>query len=121
MAATRSMKKLSVRKRRGIRVRKKIFGTAERPRLSVFRSAKHIYAQVIDDEQGKTLAAASSVSKGVSTEGSKKEVAAAVGKALADKCKELNIAEVSFDRNGFRYHGRVSAVADGAREGGLKF
>jgi len=121
MSATQSMKRLSVRKRRGIRVRKKIFGTSTRPRLSVFRSAKHIYAQVIDDEQGKTLASACSVGKNANSEGNKKDVAGAVGKALAEKCKELNIAEVSFDRNGFRYHGRVSAVADGAREGGLKF
>lgn len=122
MSTTQSMKKLSVRKRRGIRVRKKIFGNAARPRLSVFRSARHIYAQVIDDEQGKTLAAASSLAKGVSAEGAnKRQVAAAVGKLLAQQCIEKNIAEVSFDRNGFRYHGRISAMADGAREGGLKF
>ena len=119
--ATQSMKKLSNRQRRSIRVRKKIFGTAGRPRLSVFRSIKHIYAQVIDDEQGRTLAAASSKCSEVDAELSKKETAKKVGALLAERCKEQNITQVAFDRNGFRYHGRVQAVAEGAREGGLSF
>ena len=119
--ATQSMKKLSNRQRRSIRVRKKIFGTGARPRLSVFRSIKHIYCQVIDDEQGRTLASASSKCAEIGAELSKKEVAKKVGALLAARCKEQNITQVSFDRNGFRYHGRVQAVAEGAREGGLSF
>lgn len=110
----------SARLRRQARVRKKVTGTDERPRICVFRSNKHIYAQVISDEQGKTLAAASTLS---SEDGKKRGVEAAklVGLALAQLCKEKNITLVVFDRNGFLYHGRVKAVADGAREGGLKF
>jgi large subunit ribosomal protein L18 len=115
--------KLIGRSRRKVRVRKKIFGTAQRPRLSVFRSAKYIYAQVIDDVSGKTLASASSRSKGlrVSLSGNKTDRSKAVGLALAEACKNNQVTEVTFDRNGYRFHGRVKAVADGAREGGLEF
>ena len=104
------------------RVRKKIVGTDSRPRVCVFRSNKHIYAQVISDDQGKTLAAVSSLSGDVASAKARGvELAKHVGLALARVCKEKNIGEVVFDRNGFLYHGRVKAVADGAREGGLKF
>ena len=127
MASTQSGKKLDARRKRHIRIRKKIFGTVEKPRLSVFRSARHVYAQVVDDVDGRTLAAASSLTKSVqeavkdNTEGGKTTVAFEVGKALASLCKEKSIDAVSFDRAGFRYHGRVRALAEGAREGGLQF
>lgn len=105
-----------------MRIRKEIVGTAERPRLSVFRSNKEIYAQLVDDVEGKTLAAASSRDKEVgATEGSKQEIAAAVGKSLAERALKAGIESVSFDRGGYLYHGRVKSLADGAREGGLKF
>ena len=104
--------KNKVEKRR-LRVRKKIFGTKDRPRLSVFRSAKFMYAQIIDDEIGKTL---------VSARGSKKvEKAFEVGKELAKKAKKVKIEKVVFDKGSYRYHGRIKSLADGAREGGLKF
>jgi large subunit ribosomal protein L18 len=111
------------RERRKARVRKKVHGTAERPRLSVFRSTKHIYAQVIDDDVGKTLAAASTMAKGLREQisGKKSAKAGQVGQAIASRCKELGITKVVFDRNGFRYHGRVKAVAEAARQGGLTF
>ena len=118
---TQSMKKLDGRRKRHIRVRKKIFGTSERPRLCVFRSSKHIYAQVIDDEAGKTLAAASSSATGEQDTVGKVAGAKEVGRILAGKCVENNIETVIFDRSGYLYHGRVQALADGAREGGLKF
>jgi large subunit ribosomal protein L18 len=114
----------SARLRRKVRVRKKVTGTDSRPRICVFRSNKHIYAQVISDDQGKTLAAVSTVSDsfGESDKKAKRtEVAKRVGLALAKVCKEKNITQVVFDRNGFLFHGRVKALADGAREGGLKF
>ncbi|MEZ0310258.1 MAG: 50S ribosomal protein L18 [Myxococcota bacterium] len=115
-------KGLTGRQRRKLRVRKKVFGTAERPRLNVFRSAKHIYAQVIDDDKGMTLAAASSLAETVKKmDGKKSDIAKAVGSAVAQACKAANITAVVFDRNGYRYHGRIKAVADGAREGGLQF
>lgn len=101
-------------------IRKKVAGTAERPRLSVFRSNKAIYAQLIDDLAGHTLAAASSKDSSVSS-GSKVEQSMEVGKLLAEKAKALNISEAVFDRNGYRFHGRVKALADGAKENGLKF
>ncbi|SRR5690554_305319 len=105
-----------------MRIRKEIVGTAERPRLSVFRSNKEIYAQLVDDVEGKTLAAASSRDKEVAaTEGTKQDVAAAVGKSLAERALKAGIESVSFDRGGYLYHGRVKSLADGAREGGLKF
>lgn len=102
------------------RVRKKIFGTAECPRLAVFRSLKHISAQLIDDVQGHTIAAASSVEKGLSANGNA-EGAKKVGAALAERAKAAGVEKVVFDRGGFRYHGRVASLAEGAREGGLKF
>ncbi|MBM2805675.1 MAG: ribosomal protein [Deltaproteobacteria bacterium] len=112
------------RRRRQERVRKKVLGSDARPRICVFRSNKHIYAQVISDHQGKTLAAASTLS-GAQAEAAKQtkavETAKQVGLALAKACKEKNITKVVFDRNGFLFHGRVKAVADGAREGGLEF
>jgi large subunit ribosomal protein L18 len=116
-------KRVVGRVRRKIRIRKKVVGTTERPRLNVFRSAKHIYAQIIDDIKGVTVASASTVAKGVkgTVTGKKVDQAKAVGKALAETCKSKNIEAVVFDRGGFRYHGRVKAVAEGAREGGLKF
>ena len=103
------------------RIRKSLTGTAERPRLSVYRSNKEIYAQIIDDVTGKTLSAASSRDKGFKVSGNKEEVAKEVGKAIAEKAKEAGIEAVSFDRGGYLYHGRVKQLAEGAREGGLKF
>jgi large subunit ribosomal protein L18 len=104
------------------RIRKISFGTAERPRLSVYRSNKEIYAQVIDDNEGKTLVAASSRDKELSkTKGTKMEIAALVGKALAERALKAGIDAVAFDRGGNLYHGRVKSLAEGAREGGLKF
>ena len=100
------------------RIRGRISGTAQRPRMTVFRSNKQIYVQLVDDLAGKTLVAASS--KGL-TEGTKSEIAAQVGKAVAAKALEAGITEVVFDRNGFLFHGRVKSLADAAREGGLKF
>lgn len=102
------------------RLRKKVAGTAGRPRLAVYRSLKHISAQIIDDSTGTTLAAASSLEKGLSAKGNR-EGAKAVGTALAERAKAKGIASVVFDRGGFRYHGRVASLADGAREGGLEF
>lgn len=112
--------KNGARLRRHRRVRGKISGTTARPRLDVFRSAKHIYAQIIDDEQGVTLVAASSMDKDFEGFGGNVEAATAVGKKIAEKALEKGISEVVFDRGGFVYHGRVKALADGAREGGLK-
>ena len=110
------------RMKRHKRIRGKISGTAERPRLSVFRSEKHIYAQLIDDVAGRTLAAASSVEKGFTGgSGSNKEAARKVGNMIAERAKKAGIEEVVFDRGGYIYHGRVQELAEGAREGGLKF
>ena len=123
-AMTDSNQKVAGRLRRKRSIRKRISGNAERPRLSVFRTSMHMYAQVIDDDTGVTLAAASTLSPEVRTqrEGKKKsELAALVGQLVAQKCQAKNITKVVFDRNGFIYHGRVKAVADGAREGGLDF
>ncbi len=105
------------RVKRGIR--KKISGSAARPRLSVFRSNRHIYAQLIDDISGLTVASASSVQESVE-DGKPLVVGTAVGKLLAERAREAGVESAVFDRNGYRYHGRVRAVADGAREGGLK-
>lgn len=105
------------RVKRGIRG--KLLGTSERPRLSVFRSNKHIYAQIIDDANGHTLASASSHLEGV--EGNGVARSKTVGLKLAERAREAGVAEVIFDRNGYRYHGRVQALAEGAREGGLQF
>ena len=112
--------KNEARLRRHRRVRGKISGTAERPRLDVFRSAKHIYCQVIDDEQGVTLASASSMDKDFNAYGGNVEAAKKVGENIAKKCLEKGITEVVYDRGGFVYHGRVQALAEGAREAGLK-
>lgn len=104
------------------RIRKKISGSAQKPRLSVFRSNSDIYVQLIDDEQGKTLAAASSRDKDIQAQkGTKSEKSKLVGAAIARKASELGIQACTFDRGGNLYHGRVKAVADGAREGGLQF
>ncbi len=107
------------------RIRKKISGTSERPRLTVYRSQKHIYAQIIDDVAGKTLVTSSTLSKELKDEIAKVktpiEVCKVIGKAAAKKALEKNIKEVVFDRNGYLYHGRIKAIADGAREAGLKF
>lgn len=115
--------KLTGRERRKRRIRKHVTGTPERPRLAVFRSAKHIYAQVIDDLSGTTLAAASTMGKDArgKTDGKKTDVAKKVGMTLAAQCKAKSIQAVVFDRSGYRYHGRIKAIAEGAREGGLTF
>ena len=110
------------RLRRHLRGRKNITGTPERPRLVVFRSAKHIYAQVVDDTKGVTLFGASDRSEGIAIEGKGKTAKSfALGRHIAAKAKEKGIARVVFDRGGYQYHGRVKAVADGARKGGLEF
>ena len=113
--------KLDGRQRRKLRIRKKVEGDAERPRLTVFRSNKQIYAQVVDDASGATLAAASSVGLERPTEGGKQAVATVVGEAVAAACLQKGIKQVVFDRNGYIYHGRVKSLADGARKGGLNF
>lgn len=107
--------------RRHLRIRKKIHGTAERPRLAVFRSEKNIYAQIIDDVVGKTLVAASSLDKDFEGNGSNKEAAKKVGEMVAKKAIEKGIKSVVFDRGGYIYHGRIEELAAGAREGGLEF
>jgi len=112
------------RERRKLRVRGNVSGTAERPRLTIFRSLSHMYAQVIDDVAGKTLAHASTLTKTVKggiTEATKTDAAKAVGKAIAELLKKQGVERVVFDRNGYLYHGRVRALADAAREAGLKF
>lgn len=115
-------KKLDRRTKIKYRVKKKIRGSAEQPRLSVFRSNKAIYAQIIDDLAGKTLAAASSQAKDIGDNKlTKVEKAREVGKVVAERAKEAGIAKIVFDRNGYLYHGRVKSLAEGAREGGLKF
>ena len=122
--ASKNKSRSVARKRRHIRVRKKVFGTSERPRLNVFRSLSGIYAQVIDDQAGHTLVSASSIDTELrpKLEGLKKsEQAQLVGKALAERAKAKGIQKVVFDRSGYRYIGRVKALADGAREGGLEF
>ncbi len=117
-------KKVPARFHRKTRIRKKVVGTTERPRLSVYKSLKHLTAQVIDDSTGKTLVYASTQSKelkGKLDEGDKKSAAKHVGALVAQKCKAAKIEKVVFDRNGFPYQGRIAAAADGAREGGLEF
>lgn len=117
----KTIDRAKARAHRHLRVRSKVNGTAECPRLSVFRSAKHIYAQVIDDVTGTTLCAASSMTKGFSENGGNVEGAKKVGNMIAELCLKKGIEQVVFDRGGYVYHGRVAALADGAREGGLKF
>lgn len=114
-----SITKTERRKRIQMRIRKKISGSAERPRISVFRSNSQIYAQIIDDAAGKTLVSASSVE--LKSKGNKTEIASQVGKSLAAKAKDAGLTNVVFDRGGYLFHGRVKALADGAREGGLNF
>ena len=110
--------KTESRKRRHRRVRSKVIGTALKPRLCVYKSNKYIYAQIIDDEKNKTLAASSSLKMKVN---SLLENAAKVGKEIAIKAKDLKLKKVVFDKSGFKYHGRIKALADGARDGGLEF
>jgi large subunit ribosomal protein L18 len=113
--------KLAGRARRKLRIRKKISGTPERPRLTVFRSNKQIYAQVVDDTQGTTLAVSTSLKVEKGGESNKSKCAEQVGEAIAQVCLGKGIKQVVFDRNGYIYHGRVKALADGARKGGLVF
>jgi len=122
----RRIEKKEIRNRIHMRIRRKLRGTAERPRLAVFRSVAHIYAQVIDDSEGKTLVSASSVDKGAKdkdakTKGGNVAGAKAIGKLVADRAKEKGIKSVVFDRGGYQYHGRVKALADAARAAGLEF
>jgi len=116
-----SLSKVEKRNKIKRRVRKNIFGSSERPRLSVFRSNKQIYAQIIDDVKGVTLVAASSYKSKSAKGKNKSEQAEIIGKELAEKAVKAGIDSVVFDRNGYQYHGRVKSLADGAREGGLKF
>ncbi|HLN21476.1 MAG TPA: 50S ribosomal protein L18 [Bacteroidales bacterium] len=118
-----ALTKLERRSRIRMRIRKKIKGTAEAPRLAVYRSNKQIYVQVVDDLNGVTLLSASSKEKDVAAQSGIKKIEQAklVGKLLASKCKEKGIEQVVFDRSGYKYHGRVKSLADAAREGGLKF
>jgi large subunit ribosomal protein L18 len=122
MDHSRTILRQRIRRRR--RVRKPLRGTAERPRLSVFRTAKHIYAQVIDDAAGKTLAAASSVDREIRGSvgfGGNKQAAEAIGRAVAERARAAGVSRVCFDRGSFKYHGRVAALADAARAAGLEF
>jgi large subunit ribosomal protein L18 len=119
------MKRLEVknarRTRRKAGIRKRVVGVPSRPRLTVYRSLDHIYAQVIDDLKGHTIVAASTRDKGFGSDGDKRAQAAAVGKALAERATKAGVTAVVFDRNGYRFHGRVKALADAAREAGLQF
>lgn len=117
-----SQKKAELRRRRHARVRKKVAGTGERPRLAVFRSSRHISAQLIDDTSGRTVAAASTVEAGLrGSPTGNKDAAAKVGALLAERAKTAGVTRVVFDRGGFLYHGRVAALADAARTSGLEF
>lgn len=113
--------KLRQRRRRTFRVRKKLHGTAERPRLSVYRSSKHIYAQLIDDDRGCTLASASSRDKDAAGSGGNIAAATAVGKAIGERAAAAGVQRAAFDRGRFKYHGRVAALADAVREAGISF
>ena len=118
MALTKSERRLRIRRR----IRKVVTGTAQKPRLSVFRSNKEIYAQLINDVTGETIAAASSRDKDLSTaKGTKTEVATLVGKSIGEKALKAGVSNITFDRGGYLYHGRVKSLAEGAREAGLKF
>jgi large subunit ribosomal protein L18 len=110
-----------IRQRIHKRIRTRMAGTQERPRLAVFRSLNHMYAQVIDDQQGHTLVAAASIEKDLRGKGGNVEGAKAIGKAIAERAKEKGINRVVFDRGGYQYHGRVKALADAARQAGLEF
>ncbi len=117
----RMSNKARIRLKKKVRLRKKLYGTSERPRLSVFRSARHVYAQLIDDTVGKTLVEASSLTSDVKGGKGSRVAAKAIGIEIAKRAQGKNIKAVVFDRNGFQYHGRIQAIADGAREGGLIF
>ncbi|WP_353778844.1 50S ribosomal protein L18 [Winogradskyella sp. 3972H.M.0a.05] len=118
MALTKNERRQRIKNR----IRKVVSGTEARPRLSVFRSNKEIYAQIVDDVTGKTIAAASSRDKDISSsKGTKTEIAALVGKSVGEKAVKAGVETISFDRGGYLYHGRVKSLADGAREAGLKF
>lgn len=117
MAFSKEKRRTKIRKR----IRKNVMGTETRPRLSVYRSNKEIYAQIVNDVDGKTIVAASSRDKDIKADGSKVDVAASVGKAIAEKAIKAGIEAIAFDRGGYLYHGRVKSLADGAREAGLKF
>ena len=117
----RKTSKNEIRTRIHVRIRKKMRGTAERPRLAIFRSVAHIYAQVIDDSKGVTLASAASTEKGLVPTGGNVSAAKEIGKKVAERAKEQGIGKVVFDRGGYLYHGRVKALADAAREAGLEF
>lgn len=119
--AAMQLTKANRRKRIHMRIRKNIRGTAEQPRLSVYRSNRFIYAQLIDDLSGRTLVQASTFESGIANTGNKSDQSAAAGKLLAERAKAAGIEKVLFDRGGYLYHGRVKALADGAREGGLVF
>ncbi len=124
MAETKGKKKYQARKRRQRRVRAKVYGTAERPRLNIFRSNENIFAQIINDDEGLTLASASTIDTEIAPQvqdKTKSESAKVVGQVLADRAKKAGVENVIFDRGGFQYHGRVAALAEGAREAGLKF
>ena len=117
MALTKTERRQRIKNR----IRKIVSGTGTQPRLSVFRSNKEIYAQIVDDVTGKTISAASSRDKDISSKGTKTEVATLVGKSVAEKAIKAGIEKISFDRGGYLYHGRVKSLSDGAREAGLKF
>jgi large subunit ribosomal protein L18 len=118
MALTKNQKRLRIKSR----IRKVVSGTEARPRLAVFRSNKEIYAQVVDDVTGNTISAASSRDKDISSaKGTKSEIATLVGKSVAEKALKAGVETIAFDRGGYQYHGRVKSLAEGAREGGLKF
>ncbi|HEX3880353.1 MAG TPA: 50S ribosomal protein L18 [Bryobacteraceae bacterium] len=117
----RKIEKKTIRKRIHTRIRRKVQGTTERPRLAVFRSVAHIYAQVIDDVEGKTLVSASTVDKNGKTNGGNVAAAKSIGKLVAERAKEKGVKHVVFDRGGYQYHGRIKALADAAREAGLEF
>jgi large subunit ribosomal protein L18 len=117
----RKIEKKEIRNRIHRRIRRKLSGTPERPRLAIFRSVAHIYAQVIDDSKGVTVVSASSVDKGGKTNGGNVAAAKTIGKLVAERAKEKGISKVVFDRGGYQYHGRVKALADAARAAGLEF
>lgn len=117
MATTKNSRRIKIK----FRIRNKISGTTERPRISVYRSNKAIYAQIIDDVRGVTLASANSLEDAINTTGSKIDQSKAVGQLLAERAKSNSISAVVFDRGGYLYHGRVKALAEGVREGGLNF
>ena len=117
----KQISKNEIRERIHTRIRRKVRGTSERPRLAVFRSLCHIYAQVIDDSRGVTVASASSADKNISIDGGNVAGATAIGRAVAERAKEKGIKQVVFDRGGYLYHGRIKALAEAAREAGLEF